>query len=245
MPTRTLLKPESWPAGHRAALAILVDMDTVVWERSVDSPIATEAGAARLLTMMADLDITPTAIIDPGANHRFRVPEGITVDPAVHILELPADLADAQLQCEQRLGGKLTGVDMLGGRPGIALEQQDLWLMDGRSSPYPQRTANNQAVLPYQPYWHDATWWSTANPTPPSAMLETWSLSLASVRARGELMTVMLSSELSGLPGHVETIQRFLDDAIGAGDVWIANASEIAHTARWTDPHDDRRRAGR
>ncbi len=231
-PTRSLLKPDGWPAGHRAALAVLVDLDVVESQRTVSSPLATQAGATRLLTMMADLDITPTAIIDPDASNQFHVPDGVEVDPAARNFEIPADLAEAQHVCDQRLGAKPAGIVMLGGLPSISLEKHDLWFLDGTSSPFPQRTAKNRAVLPYHPYWHDATWWSSRPPSPPSALLETWSLSLASVRTRGELMTVMLSSELSGMPGHVETIQRFLDEAIGAGDVWIANGSEVANYVR-------------
>ncbi len=227
-PTRKLLKPDHWPANHRAALAVLVDLDPAESPWLASSPLANEAGADRLLHMLADLDIHPTAIVDPGADDRFRVPRELRVDPAAHIVEMPADLSGAQARCNERLGAPPAGIVMLGGLATITLEKHDYWFIDGTGSPYPQRTAKGRVVIPYSPWWHDVTWWSTANASPPSALLEAWSLSLASVRSRGELMTILVTAQIAGTPGLVETIQRFLDEAIGAGDVWIANASDIA-----------------
>lgn len=236
-PTRKLYRPDSWPAGHRAALAIFVDLDPEEMPWSLPSPLANEAAVERLLGMMADLDVTPTLVVDPEADDAFRVPNGTRYDAAAHIYEMPADLSAARSASRERLGSSPKGVVMLGGLPTITLEKQDLWFLDGSGAPFPEITASERVVVPYSPYWHDATWLSTASPSPPSAFLEHISLSLQSVRTRGEMMTLFLSAQIAGHPGHLETIQRFLDEAIGAGDVWITNGSGIAEAVATTRSH--------
>lgn len=226
-PTQKLLKPESWPGGHRAALAVFVNLDPeeTPWNKS--SPLANEAAADRLFTMMVDMDIIPTVIIDPEAEDRFRLPAGSSIDPAAHVFEAPADLSAARSSCKERLGVPLRGVVMLAGHATLGMESQDLWFMDGSGGPFPLGTAKGKIVVPYSVWWHDATWLSTINPSPPSAMLESWSLSLASVRSRGELMSIVLTAQTAGHPGHIETVQRFFDEVIAAGDVWITNGSGL------------------
>jgi hypothetical protein len=230
-PDRKLFKPDSWPGGHRAALAIVVDLDPEDSPWALPSPLANEAAAERLVAMMADLDIAPTVVVDPQADDQFRLPAGMQYDTAAHIFEMPADLSEARSSCKTRLGKEPRGVIMLAGLPTLTLEKQDLWFIDGSGAPYPEITPRNRIVIPYSPYWHDATWLTTASPSPPSAFLEHISLSLSSVRTRGELMTLFLTAQIAGHPGHLETVQRFLDEAIGAGDVWITNASGIADYA--------------
>lgn len=227
-PTRTLLKPDSWPAGHRAALAVFVDLDPGETSWNISSPHANEAAAERLLAMLSDLDIVPTVVVDPEAEDKFRLPAGTHCDPAAHIFEAPADLSAARSSCKDRLGSSARGVVMLAGLPTLPLEKQDLWFVDGSGAPFPLGTTKGKVIVPYSVWWHDVTWLPVINPSPPSALLESWSLSLASVRARGELMTVFLSAHTAGHPGHLETVQRFLDEAVAAGDVWITNGSGIA-----------------
>ena len=79
---RIPLKPDSWPAGHRAALAVLIDLDPPEQPWPAPSPIASAAGAARLLEMLADLDIVPTVVADPAVQTRAALPEGIDIDVA-------------------------------------------------------------------------------------------------------------------------------------------------------------------
>ena len=227
-PTRKLFKPESWPGGHRAALAIFVDLDPEESPWALPSPLANEAAAERLFGMLTDLDITPTIVIDPDADDQFRLPQGTRHDPAAHIYEMPADLSEARSSCKTRLGEAPRGIVMLSGLPTVTLEKQDMWFMDGSGAPYPEITPKDRVIIPYSPYWHDATWLSALTPSPPSAFLEHLSLSLASIRTRGEMMTLFLSAQIAGHPGHLETVQRFLDEAIGAGDVWITNGSGVA-----------------
>lgn len=234
-PERKLLKPESWPAGHRAALAVLVDLDPAQSPWTVPSPFANEAGAGRLITMLADLDIVPTAIIDPNASDRYRLPEDVECDGAAHIAQPPGDMRRARSSAETRLGAEVNGVVVLSGLPLGSIENEAVWLVDGSGSPFPLLTHRNRVVIPYSPWWHDVYWFSPANPSPPSALLEMWSAGLASVRTHGELMTVMLSAEIAGHPGYVEAMQRFFDEAIGAGDVWISNGTAIARHVRPDD----------
>jgi hypothetical protein len=228
IPKRTMLKPESWPGGHRAALVVLLDLDPLSAPWVTPSPFANEAGAERLVAMFADLDIAPTVIIDSGAEDRFHLPEGTRCDAAAHIHPPGPGLQRAREAAKRRTGAVLSGAVLSGSeQPTSALDLEELWLLDGSGSPYPQRTDRGRVVVPYSPWWHDARWLSASNPSPPSAILEMWSVSLASVRTHGEVMTVMLSAEIAGHPGYLETFQRFFDEAIGAGDVWITNGRGI------------------
>lgn len=217
----TLLRPEAWPAGHRAALAVLVDLDATISPWPVPSPLAAAAGAAHLLEMLADLDITPTVVADPAVEAQAGLPAGVSIDVAARVTaaDQPIDSVTT------RLGAEPTGLVSLS---GAALERAGRWMLDGTGAPYPLRSDAGGVVIPYSPWWHDVTWLAPAHPAPPSALLETWSLGLASVRTRGELMTVVLSAAYAGQPGFVETMQRFFDETIGAGDVWIASAASVA-----------------
>lgn len=221
----TLLRPEAWPAGHRAALAVLVDLDAPISPWPVPSPLATAAGAAHLLEMLADLDISPTVIADPAVEAQAGLPAGVSIDVAARVAS-----ADQYLDSvTSRLGVAPSGLVSLSGVP---LASADRWVLDGTGAPFPLGPDAGGVVIPYSSWWHDVTWLAPAHPAPPSALLETWSLGLASVRTRGELMTVMLSAAYAGQPGFVETMQRFFDETIGAGDVWIASAASVAAHVR-------------
>jgi hypothetical protein len=223
---RTLLKPEAWPAGHRAALAVMIDLDPPEQPWPAPSPYAAAAGAARLLEILADLDIVPTVVADPGVSARAGLPEGIEIDVAARVDGDPG----AIVAVADRLGSPPNGVVSLSGA-AIEPAGEARWAVDGTGSPWPLAEGDG-VVIPYSPWWHDVHWLNPANPSPPSALLETWSLALASVRAHGELMTVVLSAPYAGQPGFAETMQRFFDETIGAGDVWIANATQIARRVR-------------
>lgn len=228
MPTssRTPLKPESWPAGHRAALAVMIDLDPPEQPWPAPSPFAAAAGAARLLDMLADLDIVPTVIADPAIETRAVLPEGVEIDVAARV---DTDAADFDAVTE-RLGAPPNGVVSLSGA-AIEPAGEARWAMDGTGGPWPLAERDG-IVIPYSPWWHDVNWLNPANPSPPSALLETWSVSLASVRSRGELMTAVLSAPYAGQPGFAETMQRFFDETIGSGDVWITNATAVARHIR-------------
>jgi hypothetical protein len=223
---RTLLKPDGWPAGHRAALAVLVDLDPPEQPWPSPSPLAAAAGAARLLDILADLDIVPTVVADPAVEARAGLPQSIEIDAAARV-----DAGDAAIdRVASRLGSPPNGVVSLS---GAAIEPggEARWAIDGTGGPWPLGIGDG-VLIPYSPWWHDVHWLSPSSPSPPSALLETWSLALASVRAHGELMTVVLSAPYAGQPGFAETMQRFFDETIGAGDVWITNATAIARHVR-------------
>lgn len=223
---RIPLKPDSWPAGHRAALAVLIDLEPPEQPWPAPSPIASAAGAARLLEMLADLDIVPTVVADPAVQTRAALPEGIDIDVAAR----PGTADDAFDAVADRLGAQPNGVVNFS---GAAIEPggEARWAVDGTGSPWPLADGDG-IVIPYSPWWHDVRWLNPLTPVPPSALLETWSVALASVRAHGELMTVVLSAPYAGQPGFAETMQRFFDETIGAGDVWIANATAVARHVR-------------
>lgn len=230
-PTRTLLKPDSWPAAHRAALAVVIDMDPATSPWNSPSAAASEAAADRLMAMLADLDIVPTVVIDPDAADAVRVPGGSDTDPAVHVRESNVDISSATTACQERLGASPNGLVLLSDVPDNTIGAQDLWIIDGSGAPHPERMSTGRVVIPYSRWWHDATWLSPDNPSPPSAFLEHLTMSMASIRARGEMMTLYLTAQIAGHPGHVEVIQRFLDETIAAGDVWITSGSGIAAMA--------------
>jgi hypothetical protein len=225
-PERTLLKPESWPGGPRAALAVLVDLDPPEQPWPAPSTYAAAAGAARLLEMFADLDIVPTVIADPAVQARAGLPEGIEIDVAARI-DSASSLADS---VATRLGSAPNGFVSLSGA-AVEPAGEARWVLDGTGGPWPLAEGDG-VVIPYSPWWHDVHWLSPTHPSPPSALFETWSAALASVRSHGELMTVMLSAPYAGQPGFAETMQRFFDETIGAGDVWITNATAVARFAR-------------
>lgn len=225
-PQRTLLKPDTWPAGHRAALAVLVDLDPPEQPWPCPSPYAAAAGAARLLETLADLDIVPTVVADPAVEARAAMPEGVEIDVAARL----GDAGDAIDAVTARLGSPPNGVVSLSGA-AVEPAGEARWAIDGTGSPWPLG-AGDGVIIPYSPWWHDLHWLNPANPSPPSALLETWSVALASVRSHGELMTVVLSAPYAGQPGFAETMQRFFDETIGAGDVWITNATAVARHVR-------------
>ena len=229
MPTadRTLLKSDSWPAGHRAALAVFVDLDPAISPWITPSKASNEAAADRVMSMLADLDIVPTFVIDPETENAYRVPDSWEFDAAVRLGESPGNFSKAASACQERLGASPTGLVQLTSSPSPPKVAPQYWLMDGSGAPFPERTDNGQVVIPFSRWWQDATWLSPDNASPPSAFLEHLTMSMASVRTRGELMTLYLSAPIAGHPGHVETMQRFLDETIAAGDVWITNGAGI------------------
>lgn len=224
-PTTALKSPVSWPAGQRAALVLIVDLDPLDLPWVVPSEASQSHAAERLFSMLGDLDIVPTVVIDPETEDEYPLSSLPKCDPSVHIQDAPADLSRANAKCTSRLGSPYKGIVLLTGMPSIPFAKQDVWITDGSGAPWPERAAKGKVVIPYSSWWHDITWIGPARPSPPSAFLEYLTVSMASVRSRGEVMTLMLTAQYSGQPGYVETIQRFLDEVIGAGDVWITNGT--------------------
>lgn len=250
----------SWPAEHRAALSIVVNVGAQLQGLDTDgSDIGidyTADGLTRLLAMFEDLDIAVTTAWSSAALSTYpqmarnaqdrghelalstigsQAPPDRPVDLARRISDLPIIglLASLPLSTSPH--------DTSRGDEAIAAPQ---WLIDGSggdiprlqpasiSSGAPADAVADIAILPVSPYWIDRQWWQPDRPSPPSLLLESWSAGLASVRTFGGLMIIILHPHLSGRPGHAETIVRFVDEAIASADVWIARADQIA--AWWT-----------
>ncbi len=223
-----MIRPESWPAGHRAALVVVLDLNPVDRPVTPGLRFAVQAALEHLLGMLADLDIVPSLILDPAVSELVSIPADADFDPAIWVFNFAEDIPALVEECERAYGRKPKGIVCpFGNDDGLANIPDGAWVIDLSGSPLPIANHYGTTTIPYSPWWHDAQWFAPTNPSPPSALLEHWSASLASVRSRGDMMTIVLSAELSGHPGHLETVQRFLDETIAAGDVWITNGSAM------------------
>ena len=238
----------TWPANHRAALIVLVHIDVPPMERtSPAGPLGldyTASGLQRLLTAFADLDIpvstawTSRAIstlpqlaraasdaghelavsyvgasMENGWEHALDRVSDAPVTGCVGSLPLPDHDGDLGLLAHGVSEGMTWAVTGIGGDVPVISS-----IGEGREL----------AAIPVSPYWADGTWLAPDRPLPPSSLLETWSLGLASVREEGGLMTVVLQPHISGRPGLSGQIVRFLDEVIECGDVWVATAGQVA-----------------
>ncbi|MGC4105917.1 MAG: hypothetical protein QM753_06105 [Thermomicrobiales bacterium] len=214
---------ERWPAGHRAALLVVVrmaaaeDADPNVPTRGLDYAAT---GFQHLLRSFADLDVSATTAWSDGA---------LTSSPQLARLALDEghDVIPADANAADRIT-RLTGIPATGALvPDESALDELAWVIADRGGDIP--TVIGETVsIPTSPFWTDAAWFDPSHPTPPSALLEAWSQGLQSVRASGQLMAVVLHPHLSARPGFIEAIARFLDEAIGAGDVWMPRGSDLA-----------------
>lgn len=228
MDSLTLHRPDSWPAGHRAALVVIVDLNPVERPLTPRNRFGTQASLDHLMAMFADLDLVPSLILDSNVVNWVTVPQEAGFDPAIFVLDDGDVIPELVRDCEKDFGRSPRGIVFpFGNDDALAQIPADSWVMDLSEAPFPVANHYGTTTIPYSPWWHDTAWFIPQNPAPPSAMLEHWSESLASVRSRGEMMTIVLTVEIAGHPGHLETIQRFLDDAIAVGDVWITNGSAV------------------
>lgn len=214
---------ERWPAGHRAALLVVVrmagadDADPNVPAPGLDYAAT---GFQHLLRSFADLDVSATTAWSEGALTSSPQLARLALDEGHDVVPVGANAAD--------LIERLTGVLATGVLVSDETALDDLaWVISDRGGDVP--TVIGETVsIPTSPFWTDAAWFDPTHPAPPSSLLEAWSQGLQSVRASGQLMTVVLHPHLSGRPGFIEAIARFLDEAIGAGDVWMPRGSDLA-----------------
>lgn len=250
-----------WPAEHRAALSIVVNVGAQLQGLDTDgSDIGidyTADGLTRLLTMFEDLDIAVTTAWSSAALSTYPQMARNAQDRGHELAVSTVDSVGAS-HGPVDLAGRISDlpiVGLLADLPG-SIPPQDTsrddgaiaaprWKIDGSGGDVPRLqpaadisfsapadTAAQTVILPVSPYWIDRHWWHPGSPSPPSLLLESWSAGLASVRTFGGLMMIVLHPHLSGRPGHAETIVRFVDEAIASGDVWIARADQIASC--WT-----------
>lgn len=217
---------ESWPAGHRAALLVVVRV--VAPDDAGDVPLAgidySATGLQNILHTLADLDVTTTTAWSDGALAASPQLARLALDEGHDVIPLGA--AGATRSLVERLTGTTPTGSMFADAPAGA--SGPLWAISERGGDLPIIIGENAVSIPTSPFWHDTAWFDPLRPSPPSALLETWSQGLQSVRSSGQLMTIVLHPHLSGRPGLLEAIARFLDEAIGAGDVWMPRGSDLA-----------------
>lgn len=227
MEKSTLFRPHAWPAGHRAALVVILDLNPIERPVTPRMRFAAQSALDHLLEMCADLDIVPSLILDSDIKELVAIPADAQYDPAIFVLDDDV-IPELVRNGERDFGRAPRGIVFPhGNNDALAQIPADAWVLDLSEAPLPILNQYGTTTIPYSPWWHDTAWLPPEFPSPPSALLEHWSASLASVRARGDMMTILLSVPLSGHPAHLETIQRFLDEAIAAGDVWITNGSAV------------------
>jgi peptidoglycan/xylan/chitin deacetylase (PgdA/CDA1 family) len=240
---------QPWPANHRAALAIVIHVDAPTLD---GSPAAgsvgldyAATGLQRLLRLLADLDVSATTAWTASALATFPQLARLAQDGG-HELAL-SDVSPTGAENREALLARISDVppvgrvESLSGTTGAATSRPIglSWVITGAGGDVASMIRNSAgdeiSLIPVSPYWIDTAWLGSGRPLPPSSFLEAWSLGLAAVRSEGGLMVIVLHPEVSGRPGFSSQIERFLDEAIGSGDVWIANASQIAEWSRRQD----------
>ena len=81
--------------------------------------------------------------------------------------------------------------------------------------------------LPPSWLWDDYNWYVDQIASP-NQVANAWQDDLDMLREEGGLMSLTLHPFVSGRPGPMRGLARFLDYAVSLGDVWIARADQIA-----------------
>lgn len=242
----------TWPANHRAALVVIVHVNAPDLE--CRSPVSrsqgldySATGLQRLLTVLADLDVSATTAWSATALASYPQLARLAQERG-HELALSHALGGSTDQQEALLSriSDTPAIGLIESLPtevtvSVATRTGDRpaglsWVITGAGGDVPGLTAESDqqsvASIPVSPYWIDSAWLAPDRPLPPSSLLEAWSLSLAAVRSEGGLMVVVLHPHISGRLGISSQIERFLDETIESGDVWIATASQVAEWSR-------------
>jgi len=235
-----------WPAGHRAALSILVHVPGVGMsdeETSQTDLVGQDysvTGLHRILEKFADLDVPATIAFGgdaaQGAPQLIRRAMDLGHEIAVTACSATGSTEDLLDAIGRLSDEKVNGlVEQL---PGFQASEQDepfgndsgaAWRITGAGGDLPALARDPDATLiPVSPYLMDTTWLSPTRPLPPSSLLEAWSLSLGEHRAEGTFMPVVVHPHIMGRPGFVGTLTRFLDEVIASGDVWVARLDHVA-----------------
>lgn len=237
MSTNSSVPHATWPAGHRAALCIviLVDAPTATTgpnEASIGLDY-TANGLGRLITVLDDLDVKATFAWSAAGIATYPLSAKRAADSEHEIAPWMTTSEPANPSGEIQ---RVVDMEPVGAVTGSVEEPVPTskgvysWAITGVSGDVPT-LVEETTVIPISPYWIDTTWLNPAHPLPPSSFLEAWSLSLATTRTEGGLMTIVLHPHIAGRPGICSQIVRFLDEVIDSGDVWIAPASLLA---MWT-----------
>ena len=81
--------------------------------------------------------------------------------------------------------------------------------------------------LPPSWLWDDYNWYVDQT-TSPNQVANAWQDDLDMLREEGGLMSLTLHPFVTGRPGPMRGLARFLDYAVSLGDIWIARADLIA-----------------
>lgn len=254
MSDREFVAAATWPAQHRAALVVVVHIDAPDPRVARDEGIAlgldyAVTGLPRLLRICGDLgiEVTTAWTNQALATHpqMARAAHEHGHELSLSSASLPSGNAPVSLS---DVLVKITGTAAAGhvesltpGAPATGeprseaqpLDSAPPWIITGAGGDIPVIAAGRgsdetSVMIPVSPYWIDASWFHPRHPAPPSSLLEAWSAGIATVRAEGGLMTIVLHPHIAGRPGFADSILRFLDEAIASGDVWIARADHLA-----------------
>ncbi|HWV22579.1 MAG TPA: hypothetical protein VNZ58_00160 [Thermomicrobiales bacterium] len=236
----------SWPAGHRAALAVIIHVPGMGLDSEASrTPGLTgvdyaATGLSRLLDTLADLDIAATVAFTTEAaesspqllKRALDLGHEVAASACAAMVTVPELLQTLSSVA----GGPIHGlIEQLPGVPSSEIDEPfgdysgNAWRITGVGGDLPVSATDPEAtIIPISPYLIDMTWLSPSSPLPPSSLLETWSLSLAAHRTEGSFMPIVLHPHIAGRPEFAGTISRFLDEVIAAGDVWVARLDHIA-----------------
>lgn len=235
-----------WPAGHRAALSVLIHVPSLGLEsESTRNPNLigadyTATGLGRLLHLLADLDLRATVAFTSeaanGAPQLLRRAADLGHEVAASVCSSTATVPDLVETIGGVIDAPVSGlVEQLPGLPSADVEDTfgdesgTAWRITGASGdvPFPVRDPA-ATVIPVSPYLVDLAWLAPSRPLPPSSLLEAWSLALAAHRADGTFMPVVIHPHVFGRPGLIGTLERFLDEVIATGDTWVARLDHVA-----------------
>jgi peptidoglycan/xylan/chitin deacetylase (PgdA/CDA1 family) len=245
--------PAIWPSQHRATLIVGVHVDAPELNGRLDGSSLgldyTATGLQRILRIFDDLGIeattawTSSALASYPQLARLAHERGHEIAWSMATGSAAARLATAPELLERISGQTSTGYieslpgmfaeAAISGPVGASPDTVISWVISSAGGDIPvivQDTESEESSvqIPVSPYWMDTTWLHPQRPAPPSSLLETWTTSLASVRAEGGMITIVLHPHIAGRPGFADAIIRFLDDAIASGDVWIVRADHLA-----------------
>ena len=235
-----------WPAGHRAALSILVHVpgtgliDEATGQSELFGLDYTVTGLQRMLESFADLDVSATIAFGGDAvqsapqllrraqelGHEIAATACSATGSTEDLLDTIARLSDDRVN---GLVEQLPGFQASEQEEAFGNDSGRAWRITGSGGDVPILTRDADAtILPVSPYLMDTAWLAPLRPLSPSSLLEAWSLALAAHRTDGTYMPIVVHPHIMGRPGLMGTLTRFLDEVIAAGDVWIARMDHIA-----------------
>lgn len=251
-----------WPAGHRAALCLTVDLGPTAGEDGPNErdPEADDPrpGAERLLRLLADTGVAatftwsrPAIAADAGLIEHVRA-NGHELAVRIGANEQPdglwrAGLLDARDALERIAGVEIAGFKADGPGPGQPIDEigQELgfrWVMARSGGALPAAVQPDEARpaivrLPASRWGDDRRLFIDHAPIARHAF-EAWRDDLDTIRDEGGLLLLTLHPAVGGRPGPSRAVALLLDHAIDTGDLWITRADHLA--LWWAERHGPR-----